>query len=233
MWLYNDLSTFTAPYIYNNMELFSKIVQIRFLSGVYDYFYQSASDTLWKEDKDAKWIIDVSSWDEETEYFADKKDEKTKIVFDLTQFESIDEAVRYAIDWVLAFPQRDLGAAITSVGQYKELAARIRVDAPYSAAYNLPAYVRPWHPRDLSARARLYGNGPAWGPYQYRDFPSYIKDTHPQTDNLSATIKIWGPLSVHIDFPEEEQHPPDPNFARLMFNDYNYVFPPATPGEGK
>ena len=38
---------------------------------------------------------------------------------------------------------------------------------------------------------------------------------------------------MHIDFPEEEQHPPDPNFARLMFNDYSNVFPPATPGEGK
>ena len=174
LWLYDDLSTFTAPYILNNIELFTKIVQIRFYSGVYDYFYQSLTDTLWKEDASSKWIIDVSSWNEETEFLADKRNTKNKLVFDLTQFESIDEAIRYAIDWVLAFPQRDLGAQITSVGQYKELVARIRVDEPYSAAYNLPTYIRPWHPRGLSASMRIYGNGPAWGGQQYRDMNATI-----------------------------------------------------------
>jgi len=202
MWLYNDLSTFIAPYIYNNMELFSKIVQIRFLSGVYDYFYQSASTTLWKEDSDAKWIIDVSSWDEETEYFADKKDEKTKIVFDLTQFESIDEAVRYAIDWVLAFPQRDLFATITGsvheITKLKDLAATISGGGKiYSSAYNLPASTTPWHPRELPARMRIYGNGLIYGGQQYRDLIARVG--YWWIDNIGATIQCVNWKEAHVE----------------------------------
>jgi hypothetical protein len=164
------------------MELFSKIVQIRFLSGVYDYFYQSAADALWKEDSDAKWIIDVASWDEETEFIADKRDEKTKIVFDLTQFESIDEAIRHAIDWVLAFPQRDLMATITGsvheITKLKDLAATITGGGKiYSSAYNLPASTTPWHPRGLPAHMRIYGNGPLYGGQQYRDVGATITAT--------------------------------------------------------
>lgn len=203
MWLYADLSTFTAPYILNNMELFSKIVQIRFLSGVYDYFYQSAADALWKEDSDAKWIIDVASWDEETEFLADKRDEKTKIVFDLTEFESIDEAIRHAIDWVLAFPQRDLAATITGsvheISKLKDLVATISGGGKiYSTAANLPASTTAWHPRDLSAYARMYGNGVIYGGQQFRDMPARVGYWW-QAPDLGATIQCINWHAAHIE----------------------------------
>ena len=199
---YDDLATFRAPYIFNNMELFSRIVHIRFLSGVYDYFYQSAANAVWKVDNEEKWVIDVSSWLEEEEFLADKRDEKTKIVSDLTQFESMDEAIRYAIDWVLAFPQRDLTATITGaqhdISRLKDLMATVSGGGKvYNSYLNLPAYNRAWHPRNISARMQTYGPTDAWGGHQYRDLRSRIGFWW--EDNLSATVTALGWKAAYID----------------------------------
>jgi hypothetical protein len=219
---------FTAPYIYKNTKEWERIVQITFYSAVYDYFYQSVTETLWRSDTDAKWVLDVASWVEEDELFQDKKDLRSKQVSGLTQFESVDEAVRYAIDWVLAFQQKDLTAQITGRpwGTTDLSAYIITPGTPLYTSYgNLSAYTRPWHPRDLAARMSIYD--------YWADMNAYIDPSIHESKDLEASIKMWGPLSVHIEFGPEPVVPTDPNKANLMFTDHSNVWPPATPGEGK
>jgi hypothetical protein len=171
-------------------------------------------------------VLNVESWLEEDTYLRDRTSLREKLVGEVAEFESVDEAIRYAIDWVISFPTKDLGAQISGITPpYKDLAGRINPFKIYSKSYDLAASTVPFHPRDLGAQMRIYD--------YWLDMSAYVKDAHPQTKDLAATVKIWGPLSVHNDFPEEEQFPPDPNFAQLMFDDFNYTFPPATPGEGK
>jgi hypothetical protein len=200
---YEDLATFKAPYIQNNMELFSRTVQIRFLEGVADYFYQSSANVVWKVDSEEKWVIDVKSWLEEEEFIADKKEEKTKIVSDITQFESVDEAIRYAIDWVLAFPQRDLPAIITGarheITKLKDLTATITGGGKiYSSYLNLPAQTQPWVPSNLPASLQLYGNGPAWAGHELRDLPARVGYWW-QAPDLGATIQCVDWKNAHIE----------------------------------
>jgi len=222
-----DVDTlFTAPYVYNSRVLWERLVQISFFSQVYDYFYQSVSSSLWKDDDTEKWTLNVASWLEEETYLRDRTSLREKVVGDVTEFESVDEAIRYAIDWVISFPTRDLGAQIQPIiPPHKDLAGRINPFKVYSSSANLIANTVPFHPRDLGARMRIID--------YWADMSAYVKDAHPQTKDLAATVKVWGPLSVHIEFGEESIVPTDPNYAQLMFNDFNNVFPPATPGEGK
>jgi hypothetical protein len=196
-------------------------VQISFFSQVYDYFYQSVSTSLWKNEDTEKWTLNVESWLEEETYLRDRTSLREKIVGEVAEFESVDEAIRYAIDWVISFPTKDLGAQIYGTTWWdealnptmKDLEAQIRSfgSITYSSSFDLRAMTTPFHPRDLGARMRIID--------YWADMPVYIKDTHPQLKDLAATVKIWGPLSVHIDFPEEAQFPPHPNAAQLMFDD--------------
>jgi hypothetical protein len=143
---------FTAPYIYKSKVLWERVVEISFYSQVYEYFYQSVTDSLWKDDNTEKWVLNVASWLEEDTYLQDRTSLREKLVNNIEEFESIDEAIRYAIDWVLTFPTRDLGAQIQGIiPPYTDLLARINAFKTYSSAQNLTARVVPFHPTDLSA----------------------------------------------------------------------------------
>ena len=152
-----DVDTlFTAPYIYNNRVLWERLVQISFFSQVYDYFYQSVTDSLWKDDDSEKWVLNVESWLEEETYLRDRTSLREKIVGDVTDFESVDEAVRHAIDWVISFPTKDLGAQISGITPpYADLAGRINPFKTYTKSYDLIASVIPFHTRDLSAQMQI------------------------------------------------------------------------------
>ena len=152
-----DVDTlFTAPYIYNNRVLWERLVQISFFSQVYDYFYQSVTDSLWKDDDSEKWVLNVESWLEEETYLRDRTSLREKIVGDVTEFESVDEAIRYAIDWVISFPTKDLGAQIQPViPPYKDLAGRINPFKVYTKSADLIASVVPFHTRDLNAQMQI------------------------------------------------------------------------------
>lgn len=191
LFVYEDLTSFTAPYILNNMELFSKLVNIRFLSTVYDYFYQSAASALWKENSLEEWVLEVTSWDEEEEFFGEKRNEKRKVVDGITEFESVDEAIRYALDWVLAFPQRNLTASITGsihpLDKLSNLSAYINSGGKiYSDAKNLPALMQTYHALNMSASMCIYGNGPQYGGQQYRDMTAWVN--YPPYRDMTAWV---------------------------------------------
>jgi hypothetical protein len=152
-----DVDTlFTAPYIYNNRVLWERLVQISFFSQVYDYFYQSVSSSLWKDDNTEKWTLNVASWLEEETYLRDRISLREKVVGDVTEFESVDEAIRYAIDWVISFPTKDLGAQIQPIiPPYKDLAGRINPFKVYTKSANLIASITPFHTMDLQARMQI------------------------------------------------------------------------------
>jgi hypothetical protein len=156
---------FGAPYIYKNTKLWQRLVSIVFYSQVYEYFYQSVSNRLWKTVDTQKWILNVSSWLEEDTYLQDKKSLREKLINDIVEFESVDEAVRYAIDWVISFPIKDLGAQITSRTWWdaatnptmKDLAARVTGSGGvlYSSYSDLSSRIVSFHPRDLVAQMRV------------------------------------------------------------------------------
>ena len=153
---WDDDTLFTAPYIYKNKVLWERLVQITFFSQVWDYFYQSVTDQLWKDDQSENWVLNVASWLEEDTYLRDRTSLREKIVGDIVEFETVDEAIRHAIDWVISFPTRDLGAQITPViPPYKDLAGRINPFKVYTKSADLIASIVPFHTRNLAARMQI------------------------------------------------------------------------------
>ena len=204
-----DVDTlFTAPYVYNNRVLWERLVQISFFSQVYDYFYQSVSTSLWKDDDAEKWTLNVASWLEEETYLRDRTSLREKLINEIEEFESVDEAIRYAIDWVISFPTKDLGAQIHGTTWWdealnptmKDLEAQIRSfgSITYSSSFDLRAMTTPFHPRDLGAVIEnIYGNGSPWAGHEYRDLPGRVG--YWWETNLGATVQIINWHNAHIE----------------------------------
>jgi len=143
--------SFYAPYLVNNIEVWKRFVELKFYSMVYKYFYDSFSDAVWKDDTSQKWVIDVSSFRERFGFF-DFLDRRTKLVFDLDKFNSVDEAIRYAIDWVLILPTTNLIATINASGGYVGLTAKINAGLSFVKTFSsLKASVVCFSLKDLTA----------------------------------------------------------------------------------
>ena len=167
-------------------------MQISFFSQVYDYFYQSVTDSLWKDDDSEKWVLNVESWLEEETYLRDRTSLREKIVGDVTEFESVDEAIRYAIDWVISFPTKDLAAQIQPIiPPYADLPGRINPFKIYSKSYDLAASTVPFHPRDLSARMRIID--------EWADLTAQMR-IYDYWGDLGASITGYTSLTIPIEF---------------------------------
>ena len=103
-----------------------EVVELTFKNIVKDYFYSSAGSRAWKTDRLDKWILDLASYiPANTALNVKRKLHKIKSLYDIEQFSSIDEAVRFAIDYVTSYPYSDMSARINSIGKYTNLMAYV------------------------------------------------------------------------------------------------------------
>lgn len=103
-----------------------KIVELSFRSTVKEYFYADAADSVYKTDRLDDWKLDVKSYLPETPRLGLKRRLYRSLVLDdLTSFDSIDEAIKYAIDYTTNNPFRELNAFINIKGRTANLNATI------------------------------------------------------------------------------------------------------------
>lgn len=112
---------------YDGMFRYFETVEMAFESIVSDYYYSSDGTYAWKKDRFESWLLDVRSILPEDKVLRLKRRlHRATTVHDLRKFSSVDEAVRYAIDYVTENPQKDLSAYITSYYNFKMLSGTIQ-----------------------------------------------------------------------------------------------------------
>ncbi len=115
-----------------------EMVELSFKSIVKDYHYSTSGDSAWKVDRLDRWILDVSSYiPVNIKLETKRKFHKLKYVYDLTRFDSIDEAVRYAIDFVTDYPEVDFPASIYASGGYRNMQGILNVRRTVQENYDL------------------------------------------------------------------------------------------------
>lgn len=119
-------------------------VSIWFSTIVKDYFYSSYSDVVAKVDRTTHFVTKVASYfSPETSARLRKKLHKVKYLYDMRSFDTIDEAMRYAIWYVTTTPTAELGAYINSIAPRgdQDLTARIGAKRHFSTDNNLTSYI--------------------------------------------------------------------------------------------
>jgi len=99
-------------------------------------------DIVWKADRLDKWILDISSYiPMNIKLGTKRKFHKLKYMYDLTRFSSIDEAVRYAIDFVTDYPEVDFPAYIYASGGYRNMQGILNVRRTVQENHNLDVFI--------------------------------------------------------------------------------------------
>jgi hypothetical protein len=127
-------------YTLNKMgeKLKFEVAEISFKSVVSDYFYVSADDTAYKTNRLERWVTNVSSYiPKNTRLNIKRRFHRMTSLHDISKFSSLDAAMKFAIDYVTAYPEVDLGAYINVSGKYTGLGATIMPKFTSSESNNL------------------------------------------------------------------------------------------------
>jgi len=160
-YLYGDLTaaitgSYLSPHHFNNVKNKQKVsklnnfgvvewfemVELSFKSIVEDYFYSSSGKSAWKTDRLDRWILDIRSYiPQNLKLNTKRRLHKLKYIYDLKRFDSIDEAMKYAIDFVTDYPEIDLLACINASGGYRNIQAVLNVRRTIRENYNLTSSI--------------------------------------------------------------------------------------------
>ena len=117
-------------------------VAIEFEDIVRDYIYSSGSNVVAKTDRYQHFLTKISSYYSPiTSERIDSKLHKVRLLYDLRKFESVDAAVRYAIDYVTSYPYANVGAYINAIGTYTGLSASVTGITTVSTLENLSSQI--------------------------------------------------------------------------------------------
>lgn len=123
---------------YMGEHLKFEVAEISFRSIVEDYFYVSGSGRAYKSNRLDRWITDVKSYIPRSARLNIKRRfHRMMTVHDITDFASVDEAIKFAIAYVTDYPEIDLGAYINVSGAYKAMGASITPVYTKSGTNNL------------------------------------------------------------------------------------------------
>lgn len=107
----------------------NEVVELVFDTIVDDYFYIEAAQRVHKMDKYARWVLEMSSYvPENTDTGVRRKLHRMKKLYDLTRFNNIDEAMRFAINYVTEYNYGNLSALIAITGGFSNLSSYIKPD---------------------------------------------------------------------------------------------------------
>jgi hypothetical protein len=119
-----------------------KDVDIDFETIVSDYLYSSAGNVVTRTNINEHWRTRLMSFYSYIDYDRTlKRLYKVKILFDLHKFKSIDEAIKYGIDYVTTDFYYDLTAGITPIGMKVDLSAFVRGSKITSTKNNLTSSI--------------------------------------------------------------------------------------------
>lgn len=103
-----------------------KVVEMSFKSVVSEYYYSVEGDYTWSKDVMDKWVLALKSYIPKNTLLNTKRRlYKMTSLYDMSDFSSIDEAVRFAIDYVTEQPVADLGATLFNNSAMSALSAFI------------------------------------------------------------------------------------------------------------
>lgn len=116
---------------YNGVFKSFEVVEMAFKDMVEDYYYSSDGDYAWKTDRTEKWLLDVKSYiPADLSLGIKRKLHKATTLYDLRRFTSIDEALKYAIDYVTSYPVNNLPASLMASGGFRGLTSTITPRIP-------------------------------------------------------------------------------------------------------
>lgn len=117
-------------------------VELVFKSVVADYFYSSSGNVAWKTNRLDRWALELSSYIPRTEALnIRRKLHKAGTLYDLTRFNSVDEAMKHVIDYITTYPQSDLSALIQASGRFNNLQGILNVKEFITDYNSLPSQI--------------------------------------------------------------------------------------------
>jgi hypothetical protein len=106
-----------------NAQLYKQISML-FDTKVESYIYDSIQKALYSIGDD-RWVLNFSELSETGEFFDKSTEDKTYLLDNIVEYDSVDEAIRAAIQWLTEPQTNDLSASITAVGGYSDMRAII------------------------------------------------------------------------------------------------------------
>jgi hypothetical protein len=94
----------------------------------FHYFYVEGSNTIYRVDRERHWTIWADSYLNDEDSMVERRDVRQKYIFNMSNYSTIDEAVRDLIDRVSSYRRASLGASIV---------------CEYPLSSNLPASIEP------------------------------------------------------------------------------------------
>jgi hypothetical protein len=140
-------------------EQWQREAEILFNTSVPEYFYISGNQNIYREDRDDHWVIRVEGYEKLEESGIERGKNRTKYIFKLSNYSSIDAAIRDMIDRVTAFRRSNLAATITSIGYYNDLAAKIIVKRTFKSRRNVLAFINGFIATEVEKDLSAYING--------------------------------------------------------------------------
>ena len=106
-------------------EIWRKNVEILFSkdgSKPYHYFYVSGTNKVYKVDRSRHWTIWANSYIETTNDMIERRNVRSKFIFKLSNYKTIDEAIRDIIDRATFYRRTNLNASINAIIDYDHIA---------------------------------------------------------------------------------------------------------------
>ena len=123
---------------YSQVVLDHEDVVIEFEDIVKDYIYSSGGNIVAKTDRYQHFLTKISSYySKTTSEIFNRKLHKVKTLYDLRKFNNIDDAVKYAIEYVTSYPYASISAYINAIGKYTGITASITGTTTVSTLENL------------------------------------------------------------------------------------------------
>ena len=109
----------------------------------FHYFYVSAENKVYRVDKSMHWVIWGKSYDEIEGSMVERANVRHKYIFRMSDYSTVDEAVRDLIDRVAVYRRMNLGASITGVlPPHMDLSASVVPRVKYSWIKRLGASIK-------------------------------------------------------------------------------------------
>lgn len=126
----------------NSQVEYTRDVELLFRTKVNDYFFVSGNNKVYRTDRTEHWKTEIRSYIPSNEILKTKRKlNKFMILNDLTSFESIDEAVKMAIDYVTINPYIDLSFNLIPSGGYSNLGSVLTIKEKKTDAGNIGSYI--------------------------------------------------------------------------------------------
>jgi len=126
-------------------ENWRTFVEIMFNRGgpePFKYFYVSGSNKAYRIDRERHWTVWASSYNEDTTDMIERKNVRSKFIFNLSRYDTIDAAVRDLIDRVSSYHFAELSAIIQPIlPPYADLSVSISAKFKRTWVKNLPASI--------------------------------------------------------------------------------------------